>query len=489
MSENKRKLSALGSEADDGESLHSNEESGSEDEEAPQIVMNDLISIRLVEPGDDDWYVCEPEFTHQLFEEEKADFLQKPEETAIFVNINTMDLSHVVGVSPCANKEEREVIWGKLASGLPPDAVQHNLINADEVLDPQYQELLEAFGDRHKKSPKGNVDGIYTEEIDAQGAHTGKLLGPGELIDTFDNGQFELYLTNNEHHGAAKLLSRAEMISKWYIETADAVDFEGDKRWEVLFLFKRHKKNLLSLCGYYTLFTFRNPLAGCKMRVCQCLIMPHLQGKGIGRKLLIAAYKLAQERQEVSEVTVEDPAPAFQRLRDACDFEWYLSLLTRSSGGGGGGTNLPSSLEEEGAIERASKALKVIPAQMTFLREFERYASLEKRKRQRAPQASIHSHNKGNGSENASENCVEESKGGNGTSVEGGIDELLEKDNKAFRLGVKRRILQDKPDLAALPKPRMQKELESEYEEQKERYLSLMRKRDRILEAIGQGQG
>ena len=142
----------------------------------------------------------------------------------------------------------------KLANGLPPDAIRHNLIDADEVLDPKYQELLEDFGDRHKKSPKGNVDSIYTEELDAKGAPTGRLLGPGELIDTFENGQYELYLANNGHRGAAKLLARAEVVSKWFIETADAVDFEGDKRWEVLFLFKRLKKNLLSLCGYYTLF-------------------------------------------------------------------------------------------------------------------------------------------------------------------------------------------------------------------------------------------
>ena len=83
MDDKKRKLIHLESEnneKDDGESLHSNEESGYESEEEASPVMNDLISLLFVEPGDDDWHVVPPEYTHQLFDEEKADFLQKPEE-------------------------------------------------------------------------------------------------------------------------------------------------------------------------------------------------------------------------------------------------------------------------------------------------------------------------------------------------------------------------------------------------------------------------
>jgi hypothetical protein len=490
MEEKKRKLIEVRSEVDDkdeGVSLNSNEESGSESEGEASPVMNDLISLLFVEPGDDDWHVVQPEFTHQLFDEEKASFLQKPEEVAIFVNINCMDLAHVVGVSPGANEEERENIWAKLEKGLPPDAVRHNLIDADEVLDPKYQELLEAFGDRHKKSPKGNVDDIYTEEVNAEGVPTGKLLGPGELIDTFDNGQYELYLANSDHHGAAKLLARAEKVSMWFIETADAVDFEGDKRWEVLFLFKRIKKNLLSLCGYFTLFTFRNPLAGCKMRVCQCLILPYLQGKGIGRKLLLAAYKLAEKRHEVSEVTVEDPAPAFQRLRDAVDFEWHQAH-SRGSPEGGHGDNdgkgssacVPSSLEGEGVVEKASKSLKLIPTQLIFLQEFQRYASLAKRRATLAGgEGAVYERSRCD--ENASENRVEAGKDDETALT---LRSDFEKEMRAFRLGVKRRILKELPDLAALPKPQMQKELESEYEAQKERYESLLRKKDKILETV-----
>ena len=56
-------------------------------------------------------------------------------------------------------------------------------------------------------------------------------------------------------------------------------------------------------------------------------------------------------------------------------------------------------------------------------------------------------------------------------------EEELKKEFKAFRLGVKRRILKDLPDLAALPKPQMQRELESEYEAQKSVTSPCLRRR------------
>jgi GNAT superfamily N-acetyltransferase len=53
------------------------------------------------------------------------------------------------------------------------------------------------------------------------------------------------------------------------------------------------------------------------MRVCQALILPPYQGRGLGRQMLLQVYRVAAERDSVVEVAVEDPAPGFQRQRDA----------------------------------------------------------------------------------------------------------------------------------------------------------------------------
>jgi hypothetical protein len=60
--------------------------------------------------------------------------------------------------------------------------------------------------------------------------------------------------------------------------------------------------SLYYLAGYFTLFTFRNPIVGSKLRICQALVWPSQQKKGLGKELLLATYRLALSRDEVTEV-------------------------------------------------------------------------------------------------------------------------------------------------------------------------------------------
>jgi histone acetyltransferase 1 len=177
----------------------------------------------------------------------------------------------------------------------------------------------------------------------------------GTLIECFivDNQIFEIFLVTAKDTGATEFLNKAEKVAIWFIETADSVDF-SDERWEALFLFRKNIKNITTntstttttttlitelsssdttqetdevfFAGYFTLFTFNNPIVGSKIRICQALILPHLQNFGLGKKMLHTIHKLANERSHVVEITVEDPAVAFQRLRDVVDFECFLNL-------------------------------------------------------------------------------------------------------------------------------------------------------------------
>ena len=151
---------------------------------------------------------------------------------------------------------------------------------------------------------------------------------------------FEMHLASAKDAGAQELLLKAELIAKWYIETADSVNF-ADERWEVLNLHRKDSTGIVevdksaadseiftySFAGYMTLFTFNNPFLGSKIRVCQAFVLPHMQGRGLGRMMLLAVYQLAKSRPSIVEVTVEDPAPAFEKLRDSTDCEWALMHL------------------------------------------------------------------------------------------------------------------------------------------------------------------
>jgi ribosomal protein S18 acetylase RimI-like enzyme len=105
----------------------------------------------------------------------------------------------------------------------------------------------------------------------------------------------------------------------------DSVDF-ADERWEVLYLYNSNTENISNIdnngssssgngsnsiesselmnenmfeegpirnfAGYMTLFTFHNPFLGSKMRVCQVLVLPHMQGRGLGREMLLAGIHI-----------------------------------------------------------------------------------------------------------------------------------------------------------------------------------------------------
>jgi histone acetyltransferase 1 len=266
----------------------------------------------------------------------------------------------------------------------------------------------------------------------------GKLIHSLKAVDGKES--YEIWLSSYQDAGAAELLSRFEKLAIWHIETADAVDFSDD-RWQCMFLVRRRKGRVLYV-GYYTLFMFRNPFAGFKLRVCQALVLPPYQGKGLGREMMLAVYRLAASQPEVGEVTVEDPAPGFRRMRDSVDFEWACELAGR----------IDDSTDAQD-LPAIAKQLKLTLAQVTFV--FEAWAYSRARLR------------------------------GSGLA-EGETEDAI----TAFRLGIKRRLLRSNGALRAKAKEEMQRELAELYDAQRERYESVV-KRVAAMRAKGamQAQG
>ena len=150
--------------------------------------------------------------------------------------------------------------------------------------------------------------------------------------------------------GLREVFERQQRLATWFIDGASPIDLD-DGRWEVLTLYASAlptgapaaaatttagaaapsaattAATVDATVGFVTLFTFRNPFAGAKVRVCQALVLPPYQRAGHGFRLLSAAYAAcALARPHVTEVTVEDPAPGFVRLRDATDLALCLRL-------------------------------------------------------------------------------------------------------------------------------------------------------------------
>jgi len=407
---------------------------GDDTEKQATYVANDLISLIFVDKfNGDEIEFHSPEYTHQLFDDEKFDFVESESEdeddleTTVLVRLS--DLKHRV-ILPRRKLTEQELSCLKkgLSRGLPTDT-------AFETYSDKLAEVVDAFAD---------------EAGDA--LPTPSLPPPGTLMHSWvqSSETYELWLASNKDQGAADLLVRFEKLALWYIETADSIDFSDD-RWQAVFLVKRDKSARPVYCGVYTLFTFRNPFAGSKLRVCTALVLPPFQGRGLGREVMLAVYRLCRGLPEVVEVTVEDPAPAFQRLRDSVDFEWCGSRCDPSCPSASNNNAVTAAAASAAAA--IAKEVKLTVSQVTFVLDAYKYARITSRLRS----TTIGQGQEGEGRNEDEQNDAE--------------DALT-----AFRLSVKRRLLSAHGDLRELPKQDMQKELEALWEEERKRLQRVARK-------------
>lgn len=463
----------------------------------PPIRANDTIKLvfhsasqQLSEPK-----VYSPEYTHQLFDNEQIDFIPDTHSGQVKIYVDCRDLSQKVIFENFSTREIEE-LSSKLQKVLP----DMSLINANcDTLKPPGKRLLEFSQTLSIVSLEGAEDSTST---------------------------FEIWLATAKDFGASDLLHRAEKIAMWFIETADSVDFSDD-RWEAIFLYSVRTPTVTTLdgkqqpgqqqqvdsstspscaktrsfVGYMTLFSFRNPFRGTKLRVCQALVLPHMQAGGLGREMLLCVYKhLVMGREEVSELTVEDPAPGFQRMRDSVDFQLFFnhfSVLCPDAFGGlaqpfaGGPTGAGVVIAEDGGgsssasqspqiqqvvqllpsdAAAVASTLKIVTAQAQFLLESVEYFRIVRE---------ILLTSCADSSATATPTAVTpvavpaaERKGERGDSPKGVLESHASFKN--FRLKVKRRILKNDKDLAALaPITEMQRALAEEFESELKRFRAL----------------
>ena len=481
-----------------------------------------LVFVILVSNGLSDQCMCvyhhfRPTYSHQIFSGEKINFLSEATQKSIMnyrsvypdtsgqldnspgllVYIKCDDLTHYVTTRKVSVLADAEMLLEKISVGLP--ASSHGLNSPDCAT--EFQQKFCQQTSWPDSTPPGKALPVT-------------LATPSPCSVALSSSQlpgypFEMYLASATDSGAADLLHRAEKVAAWYIETADSVDF-SDERWEVLNLYSVKHENhgetagnkVYSFSGYMTLFTFMNPFLGSKIRVCQALVLPHMQGKGLGRMMLLAVYNLAKSRPSIVEVTVEDPAPAFERLRDATDCEWLLLHLHEENITRCAESSIPSEcpgdlttsdpfeahevhvmrlspLIDEASMATPSdfkdrcKELKLIPSQVAFALEALQYAVLI------IPLIDEEKTNKDCTATHDSDAVAGPDYANNvSPTVEAAVSSSAS--FKAFRLRVKRRMLNSNKHLRGQSSEVMQKELEALFKELTVRYTYCLKSIRRI---------
>jgi GNAT superfamily N-acetyltransferase len=421
----------------------------------------DLIRIEFVNSQVNSDRKCrtKPDYTHQVFENEKV-AISNLLGRLVTVVVDCRNLEQGVRFSGVFSEAEESIVRHQLSHALPDD-------NQVENTPPVALNTL---------------------------SHP-----PGQLVCKFTqkslDGTFELYRATAHDTGASSLLHRAEKLAVWFIETADSVDFSDD-RWEVLFLYANHASISVAasvpgnreFVGYMTLFSFRNPIHGTKVRVCQALVLPPWQGRGLGREMLLRVYEhIVHAREDVSELTVEDPCLGFQRLRDAVDLELLMgkfptvarplrestsaTVSCTQDNSGSDVSDIKAVHEGPGVLDEVviAKALKVIKPQAQFLCEcldfFRLVRSSASPSDAQAETEAVANHATPAPHSRPTVNA-----------------ETLQAhpDFKEFRLKVKKRILKNDKDIAALPKADKQAALSEEFEVEFKRFMALSKTASRL---------
>ena len=212
----------------------------------------------------------------------------------------------------------------KISSALPP--IGFVMVNGTACTDL----VLPKMKNNNASTSHHETKGIYLAQP------IGKLLHKytRKIKNEEEEAKFIITLADGSNPSVANYHNKVQPLARWYIETADDVDLTDDTKgcWKVMYLFREHTPSSLSLAGYITLLEvnspFRKPKAGTILRICQALIMPWYHRAGHGSTMLQCVYKYADTNtssfgDDILEINVEDPAPAFVALRDAVDYQRF----------------------------------------------------------------------------------------------------------------------------------------------------------------------
>jgi histone acetyltransferase 1 len=179
-------------------------------------------------------------------------------------------------------------------------------------------------------------DGYYTNleeflNVLEKKAKTFEPVGEKMLeFKTQDQRTFEIYLCDYSTPNFQKYHARLESFIFWYIDASSKI--EPDERWRFFVVYEKYENNdgevRYASVGYSSIYHYFFYPDKIRPRVAQFIVLPPFQKKGIGRHLLEVIYKHYQAKPEVCDITVEDPSPDFQKLRDTLDLQLLKDLPT-----------------------------------------------------------------------------------------------------------------------------------------------------------------
>ncbi|PPQ67652.1 hypothetical protein CVT25_012680 [Psilocybe cyanescens] len=193
-----------------------------------------------------------------------------------------------------------------------------------------------------------------------------KRSGNNQTLDpqSEDVVEFEVYHATWDSPGFREYHRRMQLFILLYIEGGSYINEEEDT-WEFALLYEKRKRSDSShtttyhFVGYSSLYPFYYFPEKVRLRLSQFVILTPYQRHGHGSELYKAIYNYIVKNPNIAELTVEDPAEAFEDLRDKNDLEMLLSneqFMEEGFGVGGIGPARKSGRGGEQVQERGKLA-------------------------------------------------------------------------------------------------------------------------------------
>ncbi|KAF9448901.1 histone acetyltransferase type B [Macrolepiota fuliginosa MF-IS2] len=215
----------------------------------------------------------------------------------------------------------------KLATSSTVDDVEGTLA---KFIPPGYYTDEEAFGkcveeDATTFKPYGELIYSYTKPSPVKGKGRGVSRAARAAKDVV----YEVYHTTWDTPGFREYHRKMQLFILLYIEAGSFINEEEDP-WEFVVLYEKQKRPgsdvpTYHFVGYSSLYSFYHFPEKTRLRLSQFVILPPYQKQGLGSQLYKAIYQYVLSKPSVAELTVEDPAEAFEDLRDKNDMEMLQS--------------------------------------------------------------------------------------------------------------------------------------------------------------------
>ncbi|TDL27661.1 histone acetyltransferase type B catalytic subunit [Rickenella mellea] len=265
----------------------------------------------------------QPTFTYPIFgEDEKVYGYQ---DLVIDLRLASGSLVQYLSISSSSK------LTGKAASTV--DDVEGTLY---KFIPPDYLKNESEFLTRVERDagtfrPIGTKIYSYKQIHHPKSASSQLIMEPPTQADEENNDVivYEVYHATWDTPGFREYHRRMQIFILLYIEGGSYIQ-EDEETWEFVVLYEKRKRRdgpktpTYHFVGYSTLFPFYCFPEMVRMRLSQFVILPPYQRLGHGSALYTAIYQYVLDQSRIAELTVEDPAEAFEDLRDRNDLRMLL---------------------------------------------------------------------------------------------------------------------------------------------------------------------